>query len=113
MQFSDRLREQREELGIKQKDMAKKLNLPANTYNGYETGKRTPPLDVIVEISEILGVTTDYLLGKTDIINPEVTFNPPQKEVETIAAHLDDKDITPKKMKMIQDYIDLLFDDEE
>lgn len=34
-------------------------------------------------------------------------------EVETIAAHLEskDKEITPKKMKLLKRYIDDLFDD--
>ncbi|MBH9822411.1 helix-turn-helix domain-containing protein, partial [Clostridioides difficile] len=45
--FSKRLREEREELGLMQKEMANKLSLPANTYNGYETGKRSPALDVV------------------------------------------------------------------
>ena len=32
-------------------------------------------------------------------------------EVETIAAHLEGKEITPKKMKLLKSYIDTLFDD--
>lgn len=47
----------------------------------------------------------------------EESTNKPNKtkseEVETIAAHLDDKNVTPEKMEEIKDYIDSLFDDEE
>lgn len=64
--FSKRLRVEREKLGLKQKEMAEKLNMPSNTYNGYETGKRIPALDVAKNIADALDVTTDYLLGRTD-----------------------------------------------
>lgn len=115
MEFSDRLRMEREELGLKQKEMAAKLGLPPNTYNGYETGKRTPPLDVISQISNILGITTDYLLGVSDmrIIQPKEEPKNLSPEVETIAAHLEEKaeNITPHKMKMLKRYIDDLFED--
>lgn len=33
--------------------------------------------------------------------------------INTIAAHFDGKDITPKKMKLIEQYIDALFDEDE
>lgn len=76
MKFYERLRMQREELGLKQKEMAEKLKLPANTYNGYETGKRQPSLEVVAEISSILEVSTDYLLGRSNIKNPQCsTYN--------------------------------------
>lgn len=65
MRFADKLRKERESLGLKQKEMALKLNLPTNTYNGYETGKRTPSLDVTAHIADALGVSVDYLLGRT------------------------------------------------
>lgn len=64
--FSKRLRIEREKLGLKQKEMAEKLNMPSNTYNGYETGRRIPALDVASNIADALNVTTDYLLGRTD-----------------------------------------------
>ncbi|MBT2156552.1 helix-turn-helix domain-containing protein [Clostridioides difficile] len=47
--------------------MANKLSLPANTYNGYETGKRSPALDVVRHIADTLDISTDYLLGRTNI----------------------------------------------
>ncbi|QEZ68027.1 XRE family transcriptional regulator [Paraclostridium bifermentans] len=70
-QFADRLRAERESLGLLQKEMAEKLNLPTNTYNGYETGKRSPSLEITSTIAEKLGVSVDYLLGNTNIKNFE------------------------------------------
>lgn len=64
--FAKRLRGEREKLGLKQKEMAIKLNIPPTTYNGYETGNRMPALDVARDIADALNVTTDFLLGRTD-----------------------------------------------
>lgn len=64
--FAKKLREEREHLGLMQKEMAEKLNLPPNTYNGYETGKRSPSLEIATQIADALNVSADYLLGRTD-----------------------------------------------
>lgn len=64
--FAKRLRDAREELGLMQKEMANKLNMPITTYNGYETGKRSPSLDIVKHIADMLDISTDYLLGRTN-----------------------------------------------
>lgn len=65
--FAKRLRDAREELGLMQKEMASKLSMPITTYNGYETGKRSPSLDIVKHIADMLDISTDYLLGRTNI----------------------------------------------
>ncbi|WP_286315402.1 helix-turn-helix domain-containing protein [Romboutsia ilealis] len=107
MTFFIRLRNERELLGLKQKEFAEKLNIPPNTYNGYETGKRTPSLDVLKQIAEALNVSTDYLLGKTDNRNIET-----KKEINatTIAAHRlgDIEDLPDEAIDQLNDYIEYL-----
>lgn len=63
MNFSQRLRECREEKGLKQKELAELINMPANTFNGYETGKRSPSIDLVQDLSRVLNVSPNYLLG--------------------------------------------------
>ena len=63
MSFSDRLRNIREQKGLKQKEMAELLAMPSNTYNGYETGKRSPSLETIEDISRVLKVDPNTLMG--------------------------------------------------
>lgn len=104
--FATRLRIERESLGLKQKEMADKLNIPANTYNGYETGKRSPSLEVTKEIADFLEVSVDYLLGRTD-------ERKPKKEIEnatTIAAHRigDIEQLPDDAIDEINNYIDLM-----
>ena len=68
--FSNRLRAEREYCGYSQKEFAAKVNIAANTYNGYETGNRMPNLEVVSLLADSLKVSVDYLLGRTDIKNP-------------------------------------------
>lgn len=65
-QFAKNLRNEREKHDLLQKEMAHKLNIPINTYNGYETGKRAPNLEVLINIASELNVSVDKLLGKTE-----------------------------------------------
>lgn len=68
--FSDRLRISRETLtNYSQKEFAKKVNIAPNTYNGYETGNRMPNLQIVTLLADAIGVSVDYLLGRTNIRN--------------------------------------------
>ena len=53
-----------------QEEIAKDLGISRIRYNQYETGKRTPDNEILVQISEYFNVSIDYLLGKSEIRNP-------------------------------------------
>ena len=59
--------------GILQKDLASLLGVTDNTISYYCSGKRKPNLEQIVQIANILGVSTDYLLGRSDIKTTDTT----------------------------------------
>lgn len=65
--IQERLKTARQNSGLTQIDVAKKLNISRQAYNHYETGKRTPNPETISSLAEIYGVTTDYLLGNADV----------------------------------------------
>lgn len=69
MQFKN-LRSIREDRDIKQKDIAKILNVSQNTYSQYETGVISLTAEVLIKLSEFYKVSIDYLLDRTD--NPNV-----------------------------------------
>lgn len=60
----NRLKQLRNKYGFSQKDVAKKLNISTSIVSGYETGERTPSTEVLLSLSYIYNVSTDYLLGK-------------------------------------------------
>ena len=64
--FADRLKELREEAGLSQKAMAKKLDISSGAYCYYETNVNEPSIVVLKKIADYFDVTADYLLGRTD-----------------------------------------------
>lgn len=64
--FAKRLAQIRKDKGISQAKLAEMLNKSAGTTGGYETGKSYPSAEVLIELSELLNCSIDYLLlGKT------------------------------------------------
>ena len=60
------LRAIREDRDIKQKDIAKILNVSQNTYSQYETGVIALTAEVLIKLSKYYNVSIDYLLDQTD-----------------------------------------------
>lgn len=66
-----RLKEARKNAGYKQIDAAKKLGISNGTLSGYERNYRDPDTDILNEMANLYGVSTDWLLGKTN--DPNLT----------------------------------------
>ena len=62
--------ELREDNDIKQAVVAKLLNVSQAVYSRYETGARTAPYSVLIDLSKYYDTTVDYLLGISDIKKP-------------------------------------------
>lgn len=67
----NRLRELRIERNLLQSDIAKIIDKGERTVGFYETGERDMGTDTLKKLSEYFNVSIDYLLGKSDIRNPE------------------------------------------
>jgi len=66
MTFGQRMRKAREEKGLTQKELADILFLGESTISFYESDKREPKFDILFKISEVLEISVDYLLGRTN-----------------------------------------------
>lgn len=64
--FSERLRQLREEKGLTQQELAEKLNIGRASISNYELGTRTPDIEVLNKLADFFGVTTDYLIGRSE-----------------------------------------------
>jgi transcriptional regulator with XRE-family HTH domain len=72
--MKNRIREARESRGFSAVDMAAKLKVHPSTLNNWEADRRQITPDKLVQLSEILGLTVDYLLGKS---YPSVSMTEP------------------------------------
>ena len=66
--FGVRLRELREERKVSQTQLANHLGYSQNTISRWETSDREPSLDDVIAVARFFNVTTDYLLGLTELL---------------------------------------------
>lgn len=64
--LAQRLKELRAENKMSQKELAARLFVSQQAVGKWETGKATPNPETISKISEIFGVSTDYVLGRDE-----------------------------------------------
>lgn len=66
--FPERLNKTRKAKGFTAQRMADLLSVGLRTYRNYESGHSAPSLLMLVQIADILGVSTDYLLCRDDFL---------------------------------------------
>ena len=92
-----RLKMLRESNNLTQIELGKILGVGNVTLSQYEKGDRNPDYDTLLRIADYFNVSTDYLLGKTDLksysdYHPTLTAKDErdiQKELEKMMADLD------------------------
>jgi transcriptional regulator with XRE-family HTH domain len=62
MSLGTRIRARRENLGYTQKELGIKVNVTEQLISLWELDKRSPSVEKLAELSNILGVTTDYII---------------------------------------------------
>ena len=65
-----RIRNLREDNDLTQNELSKYLNISQVAYSYYELGKRTIPLELLSKLADYYNTSIDYLLYRTDTINP-------------------------------------------
>lgn len=75
--FPIRLKEARDLRELSQVELAGRAGLQPSAVSHFETGGRKPSFNNLMLLADALQVTTDYLLGRTDVISaPIVKGNP-------------------------------------
>lgn len=78
MVFGERIKELRLERQWTQEYVCEKLNISSGALSRYETSMYEPKsLELVKDFANLFGVSTDYLLGKSNIRNPEKTTEDP------------------------------------
>ncbi|MDE6475177.1 MAG: helix-turn-helix transcriptional regulator [Clostridia bacterium] len=66
-EFIKRLRELRKEKGITQFQLAQSTGISVSAISSWENNTRIPSALAIITLAKFFDVTTDYLLGLSDI----------------------------------------------
>lgn len=95
--LSDRLKELRKESSYTQEDMAKKIGITKSAYGYYEQEKTIPDAFTLEKLADIFNVSTDYLLGKTELRNysdyhPTLTAKDERNIEKELEKMMDDLD---------------------
>ena len=61
---AEMLRELRKAKSYQQKDIAAKLGISPQTYNGYEKGRNEPPIEILVRLSFLYQLPIDILVQR-------------------------------------------------
>lgn len=69
--FAERLKELLDDNDVSQARLAKAMETTPQAISSYVKGKTTPDYDMLCNIAEYLGVTTDYLLGVSHTLSDE------------------------------------------
>ena len=78
MNFGERIKQLRIEHQWTQEYVCEKLNISSGALSRYETGMYEPKsLELVKDFANLFGVSTDYLLGKSDMRNPEKAQDDP------------------------------------
>lgn len=62
MDFSDKLKDLRQQAGLTQKQLADQLGVIKSVVSFYERSERTPSPDVLRKLAAVFHVSTDFLL---------------------------------------------------
>lgn len=98
--ISTRLKSLREDADLNQNELAKSLGVSPSTIGMYEQNRRTPDSEMILKLSDFFNVSTDYLLGKSNIKNSQCStskkteqhLTDDEKNILNLYKKLNDKD---------------------
>lgn len=98
MNFGTILKHLRQVNFLSQEELANKLNISRSNIANYETSKNLPSIEILQKISNLFGVSIDYLLGNTNIENPKQIL---EEKLSTL--HLSEKELE-EAIKYVLDY---------
>lgn len=63
--IGDKLRQLRQENGLRQEQVARLVGADRSSISAWETDSRQPSYQSLVRLAEVYNVSTDFLLGRT------------------------------------------------
>ena len=66
-EYKNRIRDLREDMDLRQVDVANATGIDQKTLSNYETGKTNPDSTSLIKLANFFGVSIDYLVGYSSI----------------------------------------------
>ena len=100
--ISERLKQERLRLGLKQTDVIKAIDVAIATFSNYETGKRSPDVDFLLKLGA-LGYDIGYVVTGERLENGMAVLLPDEQEWLNVyrALESDDRDRLIKMAKSL------------
>lgn len=73
--MKERINLLRKKMGLSQEELANKIGVSRQAVSKWESGQSMPDLDKIIALSDLFGVSTDYILKGTDVSYDEGSLN--------------------------------------
>lgn len=80
--YMNRIKDLRNEAGMKQDDLARRIGISRSLISKYEKGDIDLSTDALLRLCDVFGVTSDYLLSRSSIRAYAVT----EEEWQLVAA---------------------------
>ena len=66
LRIGDKIRELREEMGMNQAELCRRIQIPQTTLWHYENSEREISAEWLIKIAEFFNVSVEYLVGATE-----------------------------------------------
>ena len=97
--FQERLKHARDLRGLSQTQLATNAGLPPSSVSHFEAGARKPSFDNLKRLAGALSVTTDYLLGRSDV---------PDSSGAAGRLHRDQHKLSSEDLKLTEQFVEML-----
>ena len=105
----EHIKEMREDRDLKQKDVARALEISQQTYSNYENGVSELPLRHLVRLAEFYNISTDYIIGRTKFRGSVEGYNVSFTDTATVGDFLSNAmSLSDAKRKSLLQYCKFL-----
>ena len=91
MSLAEKMTELRKKNGWSQEELAEQLDVSRQSISKWESAQSTPDMNRILKMSDIFGVSTDYLLKDEMVMLPEERCRNKKRKI-----HIDNEEATQK-----------------
>ena len=102
--FAERLKSLRKEQNLTQQKIAEKLNISRGSYAQWEAQRTQPSSKSLETLANFFDVSTDYLLGNTDIKNQNQFDEDLEKSLDTFKS-FDGKPMYDEDREKIREFL--------